>query len=243
MMFFVKKTEKSLPLYSHKPSTAMKKTLLLLFLLPFSLFAQVTDDFSDGDFTNNPTWTGTTDNYIVNTNQQLQLNTEGEGTAYLSLPISEYESMEWHFWIREAFSPSGNNYSDVWLSANNADLSQATQGYFLRFGEGGSNDAIELFRKDADGQQSICRGTEGAISSSFAVFVKVNCDREGNWMIQTCYDNSGIYIVETQGVDDTYGRGGFLAFGLSSLQATLRSFISTMSMSVRTSPTTSRLCS
>ena len=212
MMFFCEKEQKSLPLYTHKPSIAMKKTLLLLLLLPFSLFAQVTDDFSDGDFTHNPTWSGTTESYIVNTNQQLQLNAEGEGTAYLSLPFMETESMEWHFWIREAFAPSGNNYSDVWLSADNADLSQVTQGYFLRFGEGGSHDAIELFRKDADGQQSICRGVDDAIAASFAVSVKVNCDREGNWMIQTCYDNSGIYIIEAQGVDDTYGRGGFFGF-------------------------------
>ena len=212
MMFFCEKEQKSLPLYTHKPSIAMKKTLLLLLLLPFSLFAQVTDDFSDGDFTHNPTWSGTTESYIVNTNQQLQLNAEGEGTAYLSLPFMETESMEWHFWIREAFAPSGNNFSDVWLSADNADLSQVTQGYFLRFGEGGSHDAIELFRKDADGQQSICRGVDDAIAASFAVSVKVNCDREGNWMIQTCYDNSGIYIIEAQGVDDTYGRGGFFGF-------------------------------
>jgi hypothetical protein len=190
----------------------MKKILILLLLLPFSLFAQVTDDFSDGDFTQNPAWSGTADKYIINNNLQLQLNAESEGTAYLSLPITEYETMEWQFWIREAFSPSGNNYTDVWLSADNADLSQVTQGYFLRFGEGGSNDAIELFRKDADGQQSVCRGTEGAIAASFAVSVKVICDREGNWMIQTCYDNSGIYLTEAQGTDDTYGRGGFFGF-------------------------------
>ena len=190
----------------------MKKILLFLLLLPTSLFAQVSDDFSDGDFTNNPTWSGTTNSYIVNNSHQLQLNAENEGTTYLSIPFTESESMEWHFWIREAFAPSGNNYSDVWLSADNADLSQVTQGYFLRFGEGGSSDAIELFRKDAEGQQSICRGTEGAINASFAVFVKVNCDREGNWIIQTCYDNSGIYIIEAQGIDDTYGRGGFFGF-------------------------------
>ena len=190
----------------------MKKTLFILLLLPLSLFAQVTDDFSDGNFTQNPAWSGMVDKYLVNSNLQLQLNAEGEGTAYLSLPFTEYETMEWQFWIREAFSPSGNNYTDVWLSADNADLSQAAQGYFLRFGEGGSNDAIELFRKDADGQQSICRGNDGNIAASFAVSVKVICDREGNWMIQTCYDNSGIYLTEAQGIDDSYGRGGFFGF-------------------------------
>lgn len=197
---------------SPKNANAMKKILLFLFLLPFSLFAQVTDDFSDGDFSQNPAWSGTTEQYIVNSNQQLQLNAEGEGTAYLSLPITEYETMEWQFWIREAFAPSGNNYTDVWLSADQADLSQATQGYFLRFGEGGSNDAIELFRKDVDGQQSVCRGTDGTIAASFAVAVKVTCDREGNWMIQACYDNSGVYVIEAQGVDDSYGKGGYFGF-------------------------------
>ncbi|MBQ8956924.1 MAG: lamin tail domain-containing protein [Bacteroidales bacterium] len=190
----------------------MKKTLLLLLLLPFTHFAQVTDDFADGDFSQNPAWSGTTEQYIVNSNQQLQLNAEGEGTAYLSLPIIEYETMEWQFWIREAFAPSGNNYTNVWLSADQADLSQAMQGYFLRFGEGGSNDAIELIRKDADGQQSICRGTEGTIAASFAVAVKVTCDREGNWMIQACYDNSAVYVIEAQGVDDSYGKGGYFGF-------------------------------
>ena len=191
---------------------AMKKTLLLLLLFPLSLFAQVTDDFSDGDFTQNPIWSGTVEQYTVNNSKQLQLNAEEEGTAYLSLPITEYESMEWQFWIREAFAPSGNNYSEVWLCADNADLSQATQGYFLRFGEGGSSDAITLFRKDVDGQQQVCRGTEGTIAASFAVSVKVTCDREGNWMLQTYYDNSGIYLIEAQGTDDTYGRGGFFGF-------------------------------
>lgn len=190
----------------------MKKLLLFLLLLPLSLLAQVTDDFSDGDFTQNPTWSGTVGKFIINSNLQLQLNTEEAGTAYLSVPFAEFESMEWQFWIREAFSPSGNNFTDVWLCADNADLSQAAQGYFLRFGEGGSSDAIELFRKGADGQQSVLRGAEGAIASSFAVAVKVNCDREGNWKLQTCHDNSGIYVIEAQGVDDTYSRNGF--FGL-----------------------------
>ena len=212
VVFFAEFVKKNLIFVLSKTDNAMKKLFLFLLLLPMSLFAQVTDDFSDGDFTQNPAWSGTAEKFIVNNNAQLQLNADDAGTAWLSLPITEYESMEWQFWIREAFSPSGNNFTDVWLSADNTDLSQVTQGYFLRFGEGGSSDAIELIRKDVFGQLSILRGAEGAIASSFAVAVKVNCDREGNWMLQTCYDNSGIYLIEAQGTDDTYNKNGF--FGL-----------------------------
>lgn len=193
----------------------MRNILILLLLLPFALMAQVSDDFADGDFTDNPTWTGTDSIYIINNNLQLQLNATVGGTAYLSLPIQEFQEMEWRFWIREAFSPSGNNYTDVFLCADNADLTQVTQGYFLRFGEGGSSDAITLFRKDSDGEQSICRGIEATIAASFSVAVKVNCDREGNWTIQTCYDDSGVYATEAQCVDDTYSRSGH--FGLLSV--------------------------
>ena len=190
----------------------MKKALLLLVFLPLSLFAQVTDDFADGDFSHDPRWLGTSEQYTVNSHQQLQLDAEGEGWAYLSIPFAAYESMEWRFWIKEAFAPSGNNYSDVWLCADKANLSQATEGYFLRFGEAGSNDAITLFRKDADGEQQVCRGPEGAIAASFAVAVRVTCDREGYWRVQTCYDGSGIYTMETEGVDDTYSRDGHFGF-------------------------------
>ena len=192
----------------------MKKLLLLLLLLPLALRAQVTEDFADGDFSQNPEWSGTTERFVVNDKHQLQLNGEGEGSAWLSLPIIEYETMEWHFWIKEGFAPSGNNYSNVWLCADNADLTQVTQGYFLRFGEAGSNDAITLLRKDAEGEQEVCRGREGAIAASFAVSVKVVCDPEGYWTIQTCYDGSGVYDTEAEGSDDSYARNGY--FGIFS---------------------------
>lgn len=190
----------------------MKKPFLFLLLLPFSLGAQVIDNFSDGDFINNPTWIGMEYNYIINSNLQLQLNAEEAGDSYLSIPFEGGETMQWDFWIKESFAPSGNNYSDVYLCADQSNLTAVAQGYFLRFGEGGSSDAITLFRKDNNGEQSICRGAEAAIASSFSVAVKVICDREGNWMLQTCYDGSGIYNIEAQGVDDTYPLQGYFGF-------------------------------
>ena len=36
----------------------MKKLYLLVIFIPFSLWGQIYDDFSDGDFTQNPSWTG-----------------------------------------------------------------------------------------------------------------------------------------------------------------------------------------
>ena len=49
----------------------------LSLIIPFlyvSLQAQLIDNFSDGDFFNNPTWQGDTNHFIINSNNQLQLN-------------------------------------------------------------------------------------------------------------------------------------------------------------------------
>lgn len=190
------------------------KSPLILFLLffPLTLLSQITDDFADGDFTQHPAWRGTSDKFIVNDKKQLQLNDEEAGTAWMATPVAAYEAMEWRFWLREAFAPSANNFTDVWLCADKADLTQAEQGYLLRFGESGSSDAIELLRKDDDGWFSICRGSNGAIASAFAVFVRVSCDHQGHWTLQTCYDDSGIMPIEARGEDAALGKSGW--FGL-----------------------------
>ena len=88
----------------------------LIVLMGLSISAQTTDDFSDGDFTENPTWTGTDTIFIVNANKQLQLNASAGGYATLTVEnalmpcLSETglknEDLEWRFWIKEAFAPS-----------------------------------------------------------------------------------------------------------------------------------------
>ncbi len=182
--------------------------------MPVFAWAQFTDDFSDGDFTANPEWAGTTENFIVNGDQQLQLNDDVEAQSYLStsFPSASLNNREWSFFIDQSFSPSGNNYSRVYLSAQQADLSftgassAGVQGYFLLFGEAGSEDAIRLFRDDNEGDApvEILAGTAALIAGSFDIRVRVLRDEAGNWQLFADPTGGTTYQLEATGFDDTY---------------------------------------
>ena len=202
----------------------MKKTILLFLILPICCAAQVVDDFADGDFTMNPTWVGTDTCFSVNNNFQLQSAGTTAGEAWLATAVATGEAMEWRFWIRESFSPSANNYAEVWLCADTTALPYATHGYFLRFGSAGSQDAIELYRKDPNGECLINKGVDASIASSFKVAVKVKRTSEGRWTVMTDYDNVGNYAVEAEGFDDTYPVEGYFGFYLQFTSSNARKF-------------------
>lgn len=161
------------------------KTVFLILLLAFSstFFAQVTDDFSDGDFTANPTWNGTTSVYIVNASQRLQLNNTIAATSYLSLPhtLSDLNTKEWNFWYSQTFSSSSSNYGRFYLTASSADLTINPDGFYLQFGESGATDAVRLFKYTGGVSTQICATPDGLIASSFAIGIRVTRDNAGNW--------------------------------------------------------------
>jgi hypothetical protein len=191
----------------------MRRSLLVFLFIPLLLNAQLFEDFSDGDFTQNPAWSGTAEKYIVNSSFQLQLNASEAGTAWLSTPYNNPGgNVEWRFWIRLNFAPSGSNYSDVFLASDQADLSGPLNGYYLRFGEAGSLDAIELFKRQGAQNTSICRGTNGLIAAAFAIHIKVVRTTEGQWTIYADQTGSGIYTIEASGSDNTFNPGGHFGF-------------------------------
>src|SRR5882762_6633711 len=156
------------------------------FLFSWSgLAAQTNDSFSDGNFSTNPVWSGSTAQFITNGSQQLQLNNTVGGTSYLSTDFSVFsiDDFEWQVYVKQGFSPSGSNYGRVYLLSNESDLTKPLNGYYVQFGEAGSNDAVELFRQTGPLSTSVCRASNGAIATSFALRVKIVRDHTGIWKL------------------------------------------------------------
>lgn len=145
--------------------------------------AQVSDDFADGEFSSNPTWTGNSNVFIVNSSQQLQLNNVNAATSYLSIPhgLSTLQNHEWQFWLKQNFSPSSSNFGKVYLSADNNDLNLVQNGYYLQFGEANATDAIRLFKLENGISTLLCSGMDGQIANSFTVGIKVVLTSSNVW--------------------------------------------------------------
>ena len=184
----------------------MKKLLTIIFLIAVTIgYSQVSDNFEDGDFTNNPSWTGDQDRFLVNSNFQLQLNHEGEAaTSTLQTANEIMDSTSWEFYIKLSFSPSSNNNARVYLVSDEENLQGSLNGYFLQFGEAGSSDAIELFKQEGETITSICRGNEGTIASSFTVKMKVVHKQNDLWLVYSDFNNTGSYFLECQGNDNSF---------------------------------------
>lgn len=108
--------------------------------------AQVIEDFSDGDFTSNPTWIGMTDSLEISGG--LLRSKAGESASLYLATESGGMPSSWEFFFRMAFNPTSQNYMEVWLTSDNSDLNEAQNGYFIRLG-GNTGDGIGFFKKVA----------------------------------------------------------------------------------------------
>ena len=182
---------------------------LRILLLPFFLVlalcfhAQVTDNFSDGDFSQNPAWQGSSADFIVNAASELQLNSLVAGTSQLSTPhlLGNLNNKEWQIKVRESFSPSSSNFGKVFLTADNADMNLVQNGYYLLFGEAGSTDAIRLFNLTNGVSTQICAGVNGQIATSCNASIKVKRDAIGLWSLYADLTGGTNYNLLSSGTD------------------------------------------
>jgi hypothetical protein len=185
----------------------MKNFNTLLFWLAANVCsAQFTDDFSDGDFTSNPPWVGSTSVFQINGSGQLQLNNSVAGTSHLStaLPSTALGAYSWEFFVRLNFASSGTNFGRVYLVSDQPDLNSPLNGYYLQLGEANSNDAIELFRQTGTQRTPLVRGTAAAIASAFAIRIRVTRSVMGHWTIYADHTGGTNFIKEAEATDATH---------------------------------------
>jgi len=175
------------------------KYLYLLFILINTNFtAQLIDDFSDGDFTTNPTWLGHTAKFQVN-NGMLQSNgsSSSADTLVLATPSSLIDSVEWRFFMRLDFNPTSSNYVKIYLVSDSSNLQGSLNGYFLKIGETGNSDTLELYRQTGNTETKILTGIS-AFGSTTQAGIKVTRDSSGNWKL---------YVDANGGVNYNYEGG------------------------------------
>jgi len=193
----------------------MKHFFTIVFILTqYNLFSQIIDDFGDGDFTANPSWSGTDADYMVNGSFELQLNNTIAATSYLSTPhaLATLDNKEWRFHVRQSFSPSSSNYGRVYLTASSADLTTDPDGFYLQFGEAGSTDAVRLFRVQGGVSVEILAGTVGQIASSFQMGVRVVRDNTGLWELYLDDTGGTAYSFVSSATDATNLLGSHFGF-------------------------------
>jgi len=166
----------------------MPKNLLTILFMFWTIFvqAQTNETFSDGDFSNAPSWLGTDSLFRINTNLQLQSAGKSSLTpAFLALPFVAQDSLEWDFWLRIAFNPSSQNQARYYLFADSIGLNQSKNAVYIQFGGStGNTDSISLYALNNGIPIPIIRGRPATLgATNNLVQIKVKLYQQKHWQL------------------------------------------------------------
>ena len=168
-------------------------SLFFVFIVPVLCFGQVNENFSDGNFTNNPTWTGS--NFIVNSALQLQSQTKVSSNSFLFTPSEAFDNATWECWVKIAYNPSAYNYASVYLCSDKMDITGGCEGYYVQIG--GSNDEVSLYLQEGTKKTKIIDGKDKRTDSNLVdLHIKVTRDSQGNFALYDKLANESDFVLE-----------------------------------------------
>jgi Lamin Tail Domain/Bacterial Ig-like domain len=187
--------------------------VLLLFLgFCAPVFAQITDNFNDGDFTQNPSWQGDVGSFIVNSKGELQLNAPAAGQSQLLVQGNIPDSVSWDFNIRMEFAASTSNLLRVFLLLDGPDPNTAN-GYHLEIGENGNVDALKLYRQKGSTRTLLASGVVGlAGKDTIQLRIRLIRSLSGIWTAEAARDCPS-FEPQFSVQDSTYKPGADRYFG------------------------------
>lgn len=199
----------------------MKATGIVLLLLVWQTgFSQINDTFEDGNFSVNPTWSGTATDFSV-IDGILQLAAAPvSSSSFLATTSSSIDNATWQFRIKMAFNPSSSNYSEVYLVADSPDLTGAINGYLVRVGW--TTDNVSLLRQDGSTRQMLIEGLAKRLDlNNVDLIVRVTRTFEGQWQLWSRLANEPDWFSEGIATDRTHVQTDF--FGLKCTYTPTRS--------------------
>jgi hypothetical protein len=181
---------------------------LASWLIHFPITAQFSDTFSDGDLNG---WQGDISHFVVNANQQLQLNAPGGSTSsWLHTPVTYLDSMVWEFYLKLDFSPSTSNQLRIFLGLNSSDLALSS-GYLLEIGATGDQDALELKSYENGNVTSIASSIPALVGSEpVELQIRISRDSKGLW---NCYKVGQVSELLFSVMEMTYPLSQMTTFG------------------------------
>lgn len=176
-------------------------TFILLYSIVVSAQIQpdVLDNFSDGNFSENPVWSGTTDLFAV-TDGQLVVNEYTDGDAYLSTPSRIAINATWEMDLTTKNTTSGSNLIKFYLISDNPNLTGELNGYFVMFG--GQNDEIALYKQQGKNTKKI-DGRDG-ISEKATISIKITNDDKGNFSLFSKLSSESEFTEEGSFFDEDF---------------------------------------
>ena len=178
----------------------LSRFLLLLFFWPCLLCAQITDPFSDGNFTLNPTWTGTDSFFMVDSSGMLQsAGPDASSVLFLSTPFTSSTEMEWQFLLHLRFNPSSTNFCRVYLHADLNELPLSQQALYIQIGQSGAApDSLKVYYTSGTQTTCLLTGNVGCCTQISNNRMRLRVKRTGNlWTMDA--DCNGGYAFATQG--------------------------------------------
>lgn len=188
--------------------------------------AQIIENFTDGNFTDNPVWIGNTNDFTITNNQLQSNNNIANSSFYLSTANTLATSVQWDFYVNLKFATSGANYVDVFLTSSASDITATTTtGYFVRIGN--TADEICLYRKDAGVGKiiKIIDGADGIVSSTSNNEIKIRVIRDAanHWYLMHDITGAGLnFIADGDITDATFITAAW--FGILVKQSTVAGF-------------------
>ncbi len=194
----------------------MQKFILIpLLFIQFSVFSQISENFSSNSFLENESIYGTKEKFIINAAEQLQLKDNNATTAtfaYISTASQSIEEAVWELSVKINAATTSGNYVRYYLVADKADLSAALNGYYVMIGN--TNDEICLYKQhgtaSASAANRIIDGADKRIDiNPVEIQIKVTRDNEGNWALYSKLPSEEEFQLEGSGNDNSVTQSSY----------------------------------